>query len=89
MSPERKVEAHLVKLAKQRGFLCRKLRWIGRNGAPDRVLFTPKGLVIWVEVKAPGKRPSRLQEAEHTRLRMFNQLVYVVDSEAAVEELFA
>ena len=62
---ERDIERHLVKRVKELGGEVRKLRWIGRNGAPDRVVmlqskscepgvyfFRPP---FWVELKAPGK----------------------------------
>jgi Holliday junction resolvase len=89
MSPERKIEAHLVKLAKKHGWFCRKVKWIGRNGCPDRLLISPAGLMIWVEVKAPGKEPTKLQQHEHRQLRTFHQLVYVIDDITQVEGVFA
>lgn len=88
MSPERKIEAHLVKLAKRYGWFCRKIRWIGRNGCPDRLLISPDGRVLWVELKAPGKRPTKLQAKEHHELVYHHQHVRVVDSIDQVERLF-
>lgn len=84
---ERDIERHLVKLAKANGWLVRKVRWVGHNGAPDRVLMAP-GILVWVELKAPGKRPTMLQQAEHARMRAMGQTVMVIDSKEAVEELF-
>jgi len=63
---ERDIEAHLVKRVKELGGEIRKVKWIGRRGAPDRVVMlpmwgTPRSLrehakrTIWVELKAPGK----------------------------------
>lgn len=63
---ERDIEAHLVKRVKGLGGEIRKVKWIGRRGAPDRVVMlpmweTPRSLrapsdrTIWVELKAPGK----------------------------------
>lgn len=90
MSPERKIEAHLVKLARKHGWFCRKVRWIGRNGCPDRMLIDPVyGWIRWVEVKAPGKKPTKVQAAEHLRMEHFGQNVHVVDSIAKAEDLFA
>ena len=88
MSPERKIEAHLVKLAKKHGWFCRKVKWIGRNGCPDRLLISPIGEVYWVEVKAPGKLPTKLQAAEHYSLRWYGQTVSVIDSLEGVEALW-
>lgn len=36
---ERDIEAHLVKRGKELGGEIRKVKWIGRRGAPDRVLL--------------------------------------------------
>lgn len=66
---ERHVEAYLVKRVKDLGGEVRKFKWIGRNGAPDRVVMLPGSALefiggdyvvqlrppIWIEVKAPGK----------------------------------
>lgn len=86
MINERDIEKHLVKLAKAKGWLCRKVRWLGHNGAPDRVLMAP-GVIVWVELKAPGKKPTALQLAEHERMRAMGQTVVVIDSKDAVEGL--
>lgn len=88
MSPERKIEAHLVKLARKHGWFCRKVRWIGRNGCPDRYLIPPGGFPRWVELKAPGKKPTKAQAAEHARMRAAGEFVVVVDSIAKVEGMF-
>lgn len=87
MTNERDIERYLVKLAKANGWLCRKVKFIGHNGAPDRVLMAP-GILVWVELKAPGKKPTMLQLAEHARMRAMGQTVMVIDSKEAVEELF-
>ena len=90
MSPERKIEAHLVKLARKHGWFCRKVRWIGRNGCPDRLLIDPfLNRTWWVEVKAPGRKPTKQQLVEHERMRAFGETVCVIDSIAKVERLFA
>jgi len=61
---ESDIEAHLVKRVKELGGEVRKVKWIGRNGAPDRLVMLPVRLsgvlrdyppaTIWVELKAPG-----------------------------------
>jgi hypothetical protein len=42
---ERDIEKYLVKMAKLYGGEIRKIKWIGRNGAPDRVLMMPQRVV--------------------------------------------
>ena len=88
MSPERKFEKRLTELAKKHGWYCRKVKWIGRNGAPDRLLITLGGVVIWVELKSPGEEPEALQKIEHALLRKVHQTVVVIDSMEGVERLF-
>jgi len=73
----------------------RKVKWVGRRGAPDRLLLLPpiwtEGSLIaycaWVELKAPGKKPEPHQEREHKRLRDFWQCVLVIDSIEQIEAL--
>lgn len=65
---ERQIEARLVKRVKELGGECRKVQWIGRRGAPDRIVMLPgfpapvaqdmriiDGRTLWVELKAPGR----------------------------------
>lgn len=97
---ERDIEAHLVKRAKELGGEVRKVQWIGRRGAPDRLvmlkgdtrvyveyrwLWVPR--TCWVELKAPGIKPEAHQLREHERMRKMGQRVVVIDSIEGVEEL--
>lgn len=96
---ERDIERHLVKRAKELGGEVRKVQWIGRRGAPDRLVMLPthaaKGRMtfnektIWVELKAPGKKAEPHQVREHERMRDMGQRVVVIDSIEGVEELLA
>lgn len=83
---ESKIEKHLAKRVEELGGECRKLRWIGRRGAPDRLVMLP-GLTCFVELKAPGEVPEPHQEREHKRMRAMGQRVEVIDSIEGVEEL--
>lgn len=85
---ERDIEDYLVKKVEAMGGDVRKVRWIGRRGAPDRLVMLP-GIALWVELKAPGKKPEAHQEREHARMRAMGQRVEVVDSFARVEEVLA
>lgn len=95
---ERDIERHLVKRVKELGGEVRKVQWIGRRGAPDRLVMLPldwyvdrtghaTGSPIWVELKAPGVKPEAHQLREHKRMRAMGQRVEVIDSLEAVEEL--
>jgi hypothetical protein len=96
---ERDIERHLVKLVKELRGEVRKVRWIGRRGAPDRLVMLPHHAArfgrhssiktFWVELKAPGVKPERHQLREHDRMRAMGQNVVVIDSIEGVEELLA
>ena len=94
---ESAIEKHLVKRVEELGGEVRKVKWIGRRGAPDRLVMLPMtptrtgwatvGCAIWVELKAPGEVPEPHQEREHERMRAMGQHVVVIDSIEGVEEL--
>lgn len=100
---ERDIERHLVARVKEMGGEVRKVEWIGRRGAPDRLVMLPSFLpthgswlrentsrrTVWVELKAPGVAPEAHQLREHERMRKMGQRVVVIDSIEGVEELLA
>lgn len=57
-------------------------KWTSPNnrGVPDRICFLPGGLVIAVELKAPGKVPTKLQMKVIQRLQGLGTEVIVIDS---------
>lgn len=61
---ERKVVAH----CKAVGVLCYKFSSPARRGVPDRLLLY-RGRVMFLELKAEGKKPTKLQERELSVLR--------------------
>ena len=85
---ERDVEQYLVEQVKAKGGEVRKVRWIGRHGAPDRLAMLP-GKTLWVELKAPGEKAKPHQAREHERMRRMGQRVEVVDSFERVDEVLA
>lgn len=88
MIRESTIEQYLVERTKALGGECRKLRWIGRNGAPDRIVML-NGQVIFIELKAPGGKCRPHQIREHERMRRMGQRVEVVDSFEGVDEVLA
>lgn len=83
---EKEIEAHLAKRTREMGGECRKVAWIGRHGAPDRLVMLP-GRLVWVELKMPGQKAKPHQVREHDRMRAMGQTVVVIDSIDGVEEL--
>lgn len=97
---ERDIEKYLVERVKALGGEVRKVQWIGRRGAPDRLVMlpiieeltpTPRIIThaIWVELKAPGKTAEPHQLREHERMRLMGQRVEVIDSKECVDALLA
>jgi hypothetical protein len=96
------IENYLVKRVKEIGGEIRKVKWPGRNSAPDRVVMLPRGETaiwnswtntIWVELKPPGGKATfpknaheRSQHREHERMRAVGQRVEVIDSFEGVDE---
>ena len=61
MSLEKSLEQKVVKYAKAQGCLCYKFTSPGNRGVPDRIIIGPTGKVLFLELKAPGKKPTPLQ----------------------------
>lgn len=82
---ESKVESHLRKRWLAIGGEIRKLAWLCRRGAPDRLLMLPDGRLWFCELKAPGLTAEGHQAREHARLWKMGQKVLVLDSIEAVD----
>lgn len=80
------IEDYLVKRVSAEGGEIRKVKWIGRRGAPDRRVMLP-GACSWVELKATGVPPEEHQIREHNRMRACGEDVRVIDSKEGVDEL--
>ena len=74
------IESALVKRVKELKGLCEKFTSPGRRSVPDRLVTLPGNVVIFVELKAPGKRPTPLQLRDHQRRRALGCDVRVIDS---------
>jgi hypothetical protein len=91
---ESKIESYLVARVKALGGEVRKVNWIGRRGAPDRLVMLPYRKLlapqtIWVELKATGQVAEPHQVREHKRMRAKGQRVEVVDSFQRVDEVLS
>lgn len=58
---EKEVEKKIRLYAESKGCLFEKFVSPGRRGVADRVVTAPGGAVGWLEVKAKGKEPTKLQ----------------------------
>lgn len=86
--PEAKVEDYLRKRVKETGGKCRKLRFIGRRGALDNLVWWQFPVVAVVECKAEGEDIdlSSPQGRTFSGMRDDGWPAYVVRSRADVDE---
>ena len=80
---EKKVSDHAKKL----GWLCYKFSSPGNRAVPDRI-YMKDNTVFFIEFKAPGKKPSKLQYHEHKQIMMKGVSVFVIDNVLSGVELF-
>lgn len=83
---EKDIEKYLVSQVKGLGGRAYKFVSPGNAGVPDRLVCLPGGEVAFVELKAPGKKPTPLQEAQIARLDRLGHTTFILDSREAVDK---
>lgn len=83
---EKTIERHLRLGVKARGGECMKFVSPGRRGVPDRIVLWPYGRAHFIELKAPGRKPSPGQRREAERLKALGFTVLCLDSEETVKD---
>ena len=81
---ESHVERYLTPQVQLAGGEVRKLAFIGRRGAPDRVVMLP-GVLVFVELKSTVGKLHPAQEREHARLKAMSQQVVTIREEWEVD----
>ena len=84
---EKTLQKNILKFCKQQSIIAHKTDSSSSRGWPDLTVVMPSGRVIFVELKTPVGRLSKLQEHTHTQLRLNNAEVYVVRSLGEFESL--
>lgn len=59
----------------------------GVGGISDRLAVLPNGTLLAIECKAPGKKPTALQEVFLASVRLNHGYAFVVDGDAALKRL--
>lgn len=77
---ESKIEENLKGMVEKMGGLCLKLWPVSLAGIPDRIVLLPSARIWFVELKAPGKTPRRLQYYWFKVLRNLGFKVVMVNS---------
>lgn len=84
---EYKVEKDIREWAQSQNILVFKFTSPGNAGVPDR-LFIFSGLVVFMEIKRPGKKLRALQQFQIDRLRAHGAVADWCDSaESGIEKL--
>jgi len=77
---EKTIEAALVRRVKSLGGMAEKFTSPSKRSVPDRIVTLPDGRIIFVELKAPGRKPTEKQALDHARRRKLGCDVRVIDS---------
>lgn len=83
---EKVFEREMSKFVEESGGMAVKLLSQFIKGLPDRMYLLHGGVVVFVEFKSTGKRPTKIQEYIHKRIRALGFPVLVVDSVETHEE---
>lgn len=79
MLSEGYIEKKCVKIAKDKGYNVRKVKFIQINGCPDR-MFYKKGHFFFVEFKKEGGKTSAIQDYQINLLQEAGIEVHVIDN---------
>lgn len=77
---ERDIESAVVKYATMLGILSYKFTSPSRAAVPDRIFIGQDGMIVFIEFKRDGLKPTPSQLREHTRLRNQGCNVVLVDN---------
>ena len=80
MGRESSIEKSVKQYARNKGCYVRKFKSPNQRGVPDDLFLTPYGVVFFIEFKAPGKKPTALQERELKEIEKRNGNAHWVDS---------
>lgn len=83
---EKTIERRLTDGIKEMDGMCIKLYAGMLSGLPDRLILLPGGFIYFVETKAPGKKPRKLQLIIHRKMNRLGFPVHVIDTMEKVNE---
>lgn len=84
---ESKIEKRLKKEIELIGGKALKFVSPGMSGVPDRIILLPHGRIVFIELKAPGKKPRPIQIKRISELRNLGFDVRIIDSIDGVKDL--
>lgn len=83
---EATVERYLRERVKEEGGIALKLNTKSGRGWPDRIVMLPLGRISFIEVKAPGRKATQLQQLRIDQLQALGFNAQVIDSKEAVDD---
>lgn len=84
---EKVLEKKLREKAKALGGWAIKIPALHVSGIPDRLCLLPGGVIIFVELKTTGQKPTKLQIHMHEKLKRLGFDVEVVDSSEKLDAI--
>lgn len=87
MMRESVIEKKVTEFAKARGWMSIKLNGQHNRGKPDR-MYLKEGNLIFIEFKASGQRPTKLQAKSLSELEAQGFSTHVIDSVEKGKEVF-
>ncbi len=84
---ETRIEQALVTQVRKAGGHALKFVTPGLVGVPDRIILSPGGRILFVEVKAPGKKPRPIQSKRIKQLQELGFTVLTIDSLDQIQEV--
>lgn len=81
------VEEYLIKKVQEMGGDCIKGNPHNQRGMPDRICILPNGLLVFVELKRPGKKPRPNQRLMINRFRLLGHHAVWANSFGMVDKL--
>lgn len=84
---ESRIENYLKRRVEKLGGKAYKWAPVGVVGIPDRMVLLPGGKIIFVELKAPGKKARKIQEFRAKQLRDLGFRVECLDTIEKIDRL--
>ena len=82
---EKQIERKLTEEVKKLNGMC--LKQTSLVGIPDRLVLMPGGKMAFVELKAPGEKPRKLQQIRIKQLRKMGFMCFVVDGPEMISDV--
>ena len=86
MVRESEIEKYFVWTVQRMGGTAYKFKSPNHRGVADRIACLPDGSTWFVELKAPGGRPSPLQKLFATRMKELKQNYTILWSKTEIDE---